>query len=79
MRTLLVAASAAVTFIALYGCKPGAKTQSVAPLYDSAPVEHRNIEVTEVAKTAVYLASDLSSGVTGETIYVDCGYNIMGF
>jgi enoyl-[acyl-carrier protein] reductase I len=27
----------------------------------------------------VVLASDASSGITGETIYVDCGYNIMGF
>jgi len=27
----------------------------------------------------VYLASDLASGVTGEVIYVDSGYNIMGF
>jgi enoyl-[acyl-carrier protein] reductase I len=39
----------------------------------------RNVEVTEVGDTAVFLASDLSSGVTGEVIYVDCGYNIMGF
>jgi enoyl-[acyl-carrier protein] reductase I len=40
---------------------------------------HRNTEQTEVGKTAVYLASDLSSGVTGEVIYVDSGYNIVGF
>ena len=39
----------------------------------------RNVEVSEVANTAVFLASDASSGITGETIYVDCGYNIMGF
>jgi len=26
----------------------------------------------------LYLASDMSSGVTGEVLYVDCGYNIMG-
>ena len=44
----------------------------------NAPLR-RNIDVTEVAKTAAYLASDLSTGVTGEVIYVDCGYNIMGF
>jgi enoyl-[acyl-carrier protein] reductase I len=44
----------------------------------NAPLR-RNIEVTEVAKTAAYLASDLSTGVTGEVIYVDCGYDIMGF
>ena len=39
----------------------------------------RNIEADEVGKTALYLCSDLASGVTGETIYVDAGYNIMGF
>ncbi|MBV8205996.1 MAG: enoyl-ACP reductase [Acidobacteria bacterium] len=39
----------------------------------------RNIEVGEVGNAALFLASDLSSGITGETIYVDCGYNIMGF
>jgi len=38
----------------------------------------RNIDPDEVGKTAVYLASDLSTGVTGETIFVDCGYNIVG-
>ncbi|MFN0012537.1 MAG: enoyl-ACP reductase [Phycisphaerales bacterium] len=38
----------------------------------------RNVEGSEVGRTAVYLASDLSSGVTGETIYVDCGVNILG-
>jgi enoyl-[acyl-carrier protein] reductase I len=35
--------------------------------------------VGEVANAALFLASDLSTGVTGEVIYVDCGYNIMGF
>lgn len=38
----------------------------------------RNIEAAEVAKTAIYLASDWSSGVTGENIFVDAGYGIMG-
>lgn len=45
---------------------------------DRAPL-HRNTEQAEVGNTAVYLASDLASGVTGEVIYVDSGYNIMGF
>ncbi len=39
----------------------------------------RNVETSEVGDTAVFLASDASSGITGEVIYVDCGYNIMGF
>jgi len=45
---------------------------------ERAPLQ-RNVEVKEVATTAVFLASDAGSGITGETIYVDCGYNIMGF
>jgi enoyl-[acyl-carrier protein] reductase I len=39
---------------------------------------HRNIDADEVGKTAVYLLSDLSSGVTGENIYVDSGFNTVG-
>jgi enoyl-[acyl-carrier protein] reductase I len=45
---------------------------------DRAPLG-RNVEVAEVGSTGVFLASDGSSGITGEVIYVDCGYNIMGF
>jgi len=32
----------------------------------------------EVGKNAVYLLSDLSSGVTGEVVHVDCGYHVVG-
>ena len=39
----------------------------------------RNVDVHEVGSTGVFLASDSSSGITGEVIYVDCGYNIMGY
>jgi enoyl-[acyl-carrier protein] reductase I len=49
----------------------------------SAQVErsplHRNVDQSEVGGTALFLASPLASAVTGETIYVDCGFNIMGF
>ncbi|HWT64659.1 MAG TPA: enoyl-ACP reductase [Terracidiphilus sp.] len=45
---------------------------------DRAPM-HRNVDQLEVGGTALFLASDLASAITGETIYVDCGYNIMGF
>lgn len=38
----------------------------------------RNVEQAEVAGAAVYLASDLSTGVTGEITFVDCGYNVIG-
>jgi len=45
---------------------------------DRAPLK-RNVEPKEVGDTALFLASDLSTGITGEVIFVDCGYNIMGF
>ena len=38
----------------------------------------RNVDPREVGDTAVFLCSSMSSGITGEVIYVDCGYNIMG-
>jgi enoyl-[acyl-carrier protein] reductase I len=38
----------------------------------------RNVEAREVGNTALFLCSPLSSGITGEVIHVDCGYNIMG-
>ena len=39
----------------------------------------KNVDQLEVGGTAAFLASDLSGAITGETLYVDCGYNIMGF
>lgn len=39
---------------------------------------HRNVTQDEVGKSAVYLLSDLSSGVTGEILHVDAGYNTIG-
>ena len=42
-----------------------------------APLQ-RNITGDEVGNAAVYLVSDLSTGVTGETIHVDAGFNIIG-
>ncbi len=42
-----------------------------------APLK-RNVLASEVGNTAAFLVSDLSSGITGETIYVDCGFNIIG-
>lgn len=44
---------------------------------ERAPLK-RNVEPREVGNTALFLCSSLASGITGETIYVDCGYNIMG-
>jgi enoyl-[acyl-carrier protein] reductase I len=45
---------------------------------DRAPL-HRNVDQSEVGGAALFLASSLSSAITGEIMYVDCGYNIMGF
>jgi enoyl-[acyl-carrier protein] reductase I len=42
----------------------------VAPL-------RRNVELREVGDTALFLASSMGSGITGEVLFVDCGYNIM--
>jgi len=38
----------------------------------------RNITLDEVGNSGLYLLSDMSTGVTGETHYVDCGYNKVG-
>lgn len=43
----------------------------------NAPLR-KNVTIEEVGNSAMYLLSDLSSGVSGEVHYVDAGYNIMG-
>ena len=43
---------------------------------EKAPLQ-RNIEAREVGDAALFLCSDLASGITGEIMYVDAGYNIM--
>jgi enoyl-[acyl-carrier protein] reductase I len=45
---------------------------------ERAPLK-RNVDPAEVGGTAAFLLSPAGSGITGETLYVDCGYNIMGF
>ena len=44
---------------------------------ERAPLR-RNVDQDEVGQTALWLCSDLSSGVTGEVVYVDAGYHILG-
>lgn len=44
---------------------------------ERAPLQ-RNITAEDVGRTGLFLLSDGSSGITGETLHVDCGYNIMG-
>ena len=44
---------------------------------EQAPLK-RNVEAEEIAGAALFLASQLASGVTGEVLHVDAGHNIMG-
>src|SRR3989442_14249745 len=43
---------------------------------EKAPLR-RNVELREVGDAALFLASRMASGITGEVSYLDCGYNIM--
>lgn len=49
----------------------------LSTIEDRSPLK-RNITLEDVGKCSLYLASDLSSGTTGDIIFVDSGYNIMG-
>ena len=64
VRTL--AAAGIAGFKKLYG-----SFAEVSPL-------RSNITIEDVGKTGLWLASDLSSAVTGEVIYVDGGFNVLG-
>jgi enoyl-[acyl-carrier protein] reductase I len=64
IRTL--AASGVANFKKMYGL-----FRDVAPL-------RRSMTIEDVGGTAVYLASDLSTAVTGEVVYVDGGFNVLG-
>jgi len=52
-------------------------TKILDAVTDRAPL-HRNIDQLEVGNAALFLASDLSSGITGEITYVDAGFNVVG-
>ena len=54
----------------------GGFTSILDQMKETAPLR-RNVEPSEVANTALFLASPLSSGITGEVIHVDCGYHIV--
>lgn len=49
----------------------------LSELAEKSPLR-RNVSIEDVGGLAAFLASDLASGVTGDTIFVDAGYNIMG-
>ena len=44
---------------------------------ERAPLR-RNVELEEVGNAGLFLASGMSAGITGEILYVDCGYNVLG-
>ena len=44
---------------------------------ERAPLR-RNVELEEIANTGLFLLSPMSSGITGEVMFVDCGYNVVG-
>lgn len=64
IRTL--AATGVAGFKGMYG-----RFRDVAPL-------RRNVDIADVGGAALFLASDLSSAITGEVIYVDGGFNVLG-
>ncbi|MEM0927426.1 MAG: SDR family oxidoreductase, partial [Planctomycetota bacterium] len=47
-------------------------------LYEKMAPIGRNISHQEVGRTGAFLLSELSSGITGEVLHVDNGYNAMG-
>jgi enoyl-[acyl-carrier protein] reductase I len=55
-----------------------AGVDDMLPLYEGMAPMGRNITHEEVGRTAGFLLSDLSDGITGEILHVDAGYNIMG-
>lgn len=50
----------------------------LAGLYEAVSPMGRNIEREEVGSAGMFLLSNLASGITGEILHVDCGYNVMG-
>ena len=65
VRTLAASAVKSFRKMLTYG-------EKVSPL-------HRNVTLEEIGNSAVFLCSDLASGITGEILHVDAGLNIVGF
>ena len=56
----------------------GAGVEDMLELYEKMAPLGRNVSHEEVGRTGAFLLSDMSEGITGEILHVDCGYNIMG-
>ena len=76
-RNIRVNCISAGPFKTLAGAGVGGMDEMIAHQQRKASLKRANTG-EEVGDTAVYLLSDLSSGVTGETIHVDCGFSIVG-
>ena len=64
-----------VNTLAARGISGFTKVLDIVP--ERAPLR-RNVEVDEVGDAGLFLCSPWSSGITGETLYVDCGYHVVG-
>jgi enoyl-[acyl-carrier protein] reductase I len=51
--------------------------QMIAKVGATSPLK-RNVSIEDVGNSAAFLCSDLAAGVTGQVLYVDAGYNIVG-
>jgi enoyl-[acyl-carrier protein] reductase I len=56
----------------------GAGVEEMLLFYEKVAPMGRNVTHEEVGKSGAFLLSDMSDGITGEILHVDCGYNIMG-
>lgn len=56
----------------------GAGVDDMLPLYEAMSPLGRNVTHDEVGRSGAFLLSDMSSGITGEILHIDGGYNIMG-
>lgn len=55
-----------------------ANFRSMLDYFEKNTPLRRNVTIEDVGNTAAFLCSDLASAITGEIIYVDCGFNIVG-
>ena len=76
-RNVRVNCISAGPFKTLAGAGVGGMDEMIAHQERKAALKRANTG-EEVGDTAVYLLSDMASGVTGETIHVDCGFSIVG-